>query len=88
LISLRKRAAWISCKLDDFSVIVPELSEWKWELRKQLSQTETPVNSETSQATELAPNPESEDSQELWELAKKRLLESWQTDEVTAREDT
>jgi len=29
LISLRKRAAWISCKLDDFSVIVPELSEWK-----------------------------------------------------------
>jgi len=36
----------------------------------------------------LAPNQESEDSQELWELAKKRLLESWQADEVTAREDT
>jgi hypothetical protein len=36
----------------------------------------------------LAPLQESEDSQELWELAKKRLLESWQADEVTAREDT
>jgi hypothetical protein len=39
----------------------------------------------------LAPNhesEESEDSQELWELAKKRLLESWKADEVTAREDT
>jgi hypothetical protein len=36
----------------------------------------------------LAPNQESEDSQELWELAKKRLLKSWQTDEATAREDT
>jgi hypothetical protein len=55
---------------------------------KQLSQTETPVNIETFKATELAPNQESEDSQELWELANKRLLESWQTDEVTAREDT
>jgi len=46
------------------------------------------LNTEITQATELAPNQESEDSQELWELAKKRLLESWQTDEVTAREDT
>jgi hypothetical protein len=36
----------------------------------------------------LAPNQESEDSQELWELAKKRLQKSWQTDEATAREDT
>ena len=36
----------------------------------------------------MAPLQESEDSQELWELAKKRLLESWQADEVTAREDT
>ena len=36
----------------------------------------------------MAPNQESEDSQKLWELAKKRLLQSWQVDKVTAREDT
>jgi hypothetical protein len=64
------------------------LSQWQRELPHQPFKTETPVNNETSQATELAPNQESEDSQELWELAKKRLLESWQADEVTAREDT
>ncbi len=67
---------------------MPDLSEWQRELPHQPSKTETSVNSETTQATELAPNQESEDSQELWELAKKRLLESWQVDEVTAREDT
>jgi hypothetical protein len=67
---------------------VPDLSQWQREVPHQLSKTETSVNSETSQATELAPLQESEDSQELWELAKKRLLESWQADEVTAREDT
>ena len=42
-------------------------------------QPEISVNIETSQATELAPHQESEGSQELWGLAKKRLLESWQT---------
>lgn len=41
-----------------------------------------------NQLSELAPNQESEDFQELWELAKKRLLESCQTGLVTAREDT
>ncbi|MEG4293996.1 hypothetical protein Q5692_37505 [Microcoleus sp. C2C3] len=55
---------------------------------KQPSQPETSANSETTQATELAPNQGSEGSQELWELAKKRLLESWQADEVTAPKDT
>ena len=55
---------------------------------ERIIQPEISVNIETSQATELAPHQESEDSQELWELAKKRLLESWQTAEVTAREDT
>ena len=55
---------------------------------KQPSPTEIPVNIETFKATELAPNQESEASQELWELAKKRFLESWQTDEVTAPEAT
>ena len=55
---------------------------------KQPSQTGTSVNIETFQGTEFAPTQEIEDSQELWELAKKRLLESWQADEVTAREDT
>jgi hypothetical protein len=82
------RAAWVSCELGEFPAVVPDLSEWKRELPHQPSQTETPVDTETTQATELAPNHESEDSQELWELAKKRLLESWQVDEVTAREDT
>jgi hypothetical protein len=82
------RAAWISCELGEFPAVVPDLSQWKRELPKQLSQTETPVNSETIQTTESAANQEIEDTQELWELAKKRLLESWQTDEVTAREDT
>jgi len=86
--SLGNRAAWISCELGEFPAVVPDLSGWKRELPHQPSQTETSVNIETSQATELAPNQESEDSQELWELAKKRLLESWQADEVTVREDT
>ena len=86
--SLGNRAAWISCELGEFPAVVPDLSQWKRELPHQPSKTETSVNNETSQATELAPNQEPEDSQELWELAKKRLLESWQADEVTAREDT
>ncbi|MEG5056058.1 MULTISPECIES: hypothetical protein [unclassified Microcoleus] len=86
--SLGNRAAWISCELGEFPAVVPDLSKWKRELPKHSSTTETPVNIETSQATDLAPNQEAEDSQELWELAKKRLLESWQADEVTAREDT
>jgi hypothetical protein len=29
LILLGKRAAWISWKLDEFSITVPDLSEWK-----------------------------------------------------------
>ncbi|MEG3909651.1 hypothetical protein QT976_17175 [Microcoleus sp. w2-18aC6] len=86
--SLGNRAAWISCELGEFPAVVPDLSQWQRQLPNLSSQPETSVNSETSQATELAPNQESEDSQELWELAKKRLLESWQSDEVTAREDT
>ncbi|MEG4916316.1 hypothetical protein [Microcoleus sp. B7-D4] len=86
--SLGNRAAWISCELGEFPAVVPDLSKWKRELPKHSSTTENLVNSETAQATELAPNQEIEDTQELWELAKKRLLESWQTDEITAREDT
>ena len=86
--SLGNRAAWISCELGEFPAVVPDLSQWQRELPHQPSKTETSVNTETSQATELTPLQESEDSQELWELAKKRLRESWQTDEVTAREDT
>ena len=50
--------------------------------------TETSANSEIIQTTELAAHQEIEDTQELWELAKKRLLESWKADEVTARENT
>ena len=86
--SLGNRAAWISCEIGEFPAVVPDLSQWQRELPNQASQPETSVDTQTTQATELAPNQESEDSQELWELAKKRLLESWQTDEVTAREDT
>ena len=86
--SLGNRAAWISCELGEFPAVVPDLSQWKRELPKLSLQTETSVNSETTQTTELTANRESDDSQELWELAKKRLLESWQADEVTAHEDT
>jgi hypothetical protein len=64
------------------------LSQWKRELPKHSSTTETSVNSETIQPTEPAANQNIEDTQELWELAKKRLLESWKADEVAAREDT
>jgi hypothetical protein len=59
--------------LGEFPAVVPDLSGWQRELLPQPSKTETSVNSETTQATELAPNQESEDSQELWKLAKKRL---------------
>ncbi len=67
---------------------MPDLSQWQRELPQQRFKTETSVNTEITQATDLAPLQESEDSQELWELAKKRLLESWQVDQVTAQEDT
>jgi hypothetical protein len=86
--SLGNRAAWISCELGEFPAVVPDLSQWKREVPKPPSQIGTSVNTETVQTTELGTNQEIEDSQELWGLAKKRLLESWQTDEVTAREDT
>ena len=64
------------------------MSQWKRELPQPPLPTETSVNNETIQTTELAANQEIEDTQELWELAKKRLLESWKAHEVTAREDT
>jgi hypothetical protein len=86
--SLGNRAAWISCELGEFPAVVPDLSQWKRELPQHSSTTETSVNSETIQTTELVANQEIEDTQELWKLAKKRLLESWQADEITAREDT
>jgi hypothetical protein len=86
--SLGNRAAWISCELGEFPAVVPDLSQWKRELPKHSSTTENLANSETAQTTEPAANQEIEDTQELWELAKKRLLESWKADEVTAREDT
>jgi hypothetical protein len=86
--SLGNRAAWISCELGEFPAAVPDLSQWKRELPQPPLPTQTSVKSETAQTTELAANPEIEDTQELWELAKKRLLESWKADEVTAREDT
>lgn len=86
--SLGNRAAWISCELGEFPAVVPDLSEWKRELPPSPLPTENLVNSETAQTTESAANQETEDTQELWELAKKRLLESWNVDEVTAPEDT
>ena len=86
--SLGNRAAWISCELGEFPAVVPDLSQWKRELPQPPLPTEISINSETAQTTELAANQEIEDTQELWELAKKRLLESWKVDEVTAREDT
>jgi hypothetical protein len=86
--SLGNRAAWISCELGEFPAVVPDLSQWKRERPQPPLPTETSVNSETIQTTEEAANQEIEDTEELWELAKKRLIESWQTDEVTAREDT
>jgi hypothetical protein len=85
---LGNRAAWISCELGEFPAVVPDLSQWKREPPKHSSTTENFLKSETIQTTESAANQEIEDTQELWELAKKRLLESWQADEITAREDT
>lgn len=85
--SLGKRAAWISCELGEFPAIVPDLSGWNRELPKPPSQIGTSVNAETVQTTELAANQEIENSEELWELAKKRLLESWNVDEVTTRNE-
>jgi hypothetical protein len=86
--SLGNRAAWISCELGEFPAVVPDLSEWKRELSQQPPATEKPVNPETIQTTELTANQASDDSQELWELAKKRLQETWNAGEVTARSDT
>jgi hypothetical protein len=86
--SLGNRAAWISCELGEFPAVVPDLSQWQRELPQQQFKTETSVNTEITRATELTPLQESENSQELWELAKKRLLESWQVDQVTAQENT
>jgi len=86
--SLGNRAAWISCELGEFPAAVPDLSQWKRELPQPPLPAETSVNSKTIKTTEEAANQEIEDTEELWELAKKRLLESWNADEVNAREDT
>lgn len=90
--SLGNRAAWISCELGEFPAIVPDLSEWKREIPKPPSQTENSVNTETVQTTELALPQEIEESKKMWQLAKKRLIESWNEDlnagEVTAPDDT
>jgi hypothetical protein len=86
--SLGNRAAWISCELGEFPAFVPDLSEWKRELSQQPPATEKPVNPETTQTIEFTANQAPDDSQELWELAKKRLQETWNADAATAREDT
>jgi hypothetical protein len=101
--SLGKRAAWMSCELGEFPAIAPDLSGWKRKLAPPPT-TENSPNIASHKPTELAgdlegdreespdENSEVSESKKLWELAKKRLIESWNEDlnagEVAAPDGT
>ncbi|MEG4535160.1 hypothetical protein [Microcoleus sp. D2_18a_D3] len=77
--SLGNRAAWISCELGEFPAVVPDLGQWKREVLKKPIEPSTDTNKpnmEVSQTTE------DDDPQQLWELAKQRLEETFQSSKI------
>jgi len=78
--SLGNRAAWISCELGEFPAVVPDLSQWKRELPKQPIEPITDTNKEN---TGISQTSETDDPEQLWELAKQRLEETFNSSEIT-----
>ena len=78
--SLGNRAAWISCELGEFPAVVPDLSQWKRELVKEQIEPITDTNQENAGISQTS---ESDDPEQLWELAKQRLEETFKSSEIT-----
>ncbi|MEG4535089.1 hypothetical protein [Microcoleus sp. D2_18a_D3] len=78
--SLGNRAAWISCELGEFPAVVPDLSQWKRELPKQPIEPITDTNQEKAGISQTS---ETDDPEQLWELAKQRLEETFKSSQIT-----
>ena len=76
---LGNRAAWISCELGEFPAVVPDLSGWQREVLKEPSEPITDTNQEK---TGISQTSENDDPQQLWELAKQRLEETFKSSEI------
>ncbi|MEG5087923.1 MULTISPECIES: hypothetical protein [unclassified Microcoleus] len=77
--SLGNRAAWISCELGEFPAVVPDLSGWKREVLKEPIEPITDTNKEN---TGISQTSETDDPEQLWELAKQRLEETFKSSEI------
>lgn len=77
--SLGNRAAWISCELGEFPAVVPDLSQWKREVLKKPIEPTTDTNKENAGIRQTS---ETDDPQQLWELAKQRLEETFKSSEI------
>ncbi|MEG3838833.1 hypothetical protein [Microcoleus sp. herbarium14] len=77
--SLGNRAAWISCELGEFPAVVPDLSGWQREVLKEPIEPITDTNKENAGISQRI---EADDPQQLWELAKQRLEETFKSSEI------
>ncbi|MEG4855599.1 hypothetical protein QUB10_32560 [Microcoleus sp. B5-D4] len=77
--SLGNRAAWISCELGEFPAVVPDLSGWKREVLKEPIEPITDTNQENAGISQTSEN---DDPQQLWELAKQRIEETFKSSEI------
>jgi hypothetical protein len=77
--SLGNRAAWISCELGEFPAVVPDLSGWKREVLKEPLEPIADTNKENAGISQTS---EADDPQQLWELAKQRLEETFKSSEI------
>ncbi|MEG3991296.1 hypothetical protein QUA13_29955 [Microcoleus sp. S28C3] len=76
LISLGKRPAWISCELSEFPAVVPDLSQWKREVIKEPIEPTADTNKQNMGVDQTS---EIDDPEQLWELAKQRLEETFKS---------
>lgn len=77
--SLGNRAAWISCELGEFPAVVPDLSQWKRELVKEQIEPTADTNKQNMEVDQTS---ETDDPQQLWELAKQRLEETLKSSQI------
>ena len=78
--SLGNRAAWISCELGEFPAVVPDLNQGKREVIKEQIDSTTDTNKENAGISQRIEN---DRPQQLWELAKQRLEETFNSSEIT-----
>jgi len=77
--SLGNRAAWISCELGEFPAVVPDLSQWKREVIKEQIEPSADTNKQNMEVDQTS---ETDDPEQLWELAKQRLEETLKSSEI------